>query len=97
MNEVSRGRVEEILEPMFMSSEESDIEEGEHGQTRTVGFIIKPLPWERTMLKSLKKKLDAAYDQNLTDQQRSMRKPRIIGQNSTRDAPKGPSWAVRLE
>ena len=83
-----------------MSSEESNYEDQEDPITgknlkRLVGYATRKLPWERSMLTSLKSKLDKLHAQNLTPHARQMLKPRRVGGVSSRPSPEGPSWAVK--
>ena len=95
MKEESKKQVLEILDPIYMSSEESEVEEDD-GQ-EVVFFRVRALPWERTKLKNLKAKLDNAYPKALPPFSKGMRKERKSGDESLREPPSGPSWAVRQQ
>ena len=83
----------EILEPIYMSSEESEVEEVDGKEV--VSYRVRALPWERTKLRNLKVKLDSAYTKSLSPYCKGMRKERKPGNDSLREPPSGPSWAVR--
>ena len=59
------------------------------------GYLTKKLSWERTALTNLKSKLDRAHYRSLTPHAKALAKPRFEGDISKRQAPDGPSWAVR--
>ena len=64
-------KTNDVLYLEYMSSEESDYEDEEDpitGETfkRLVGYATRKLPWERTRLTNLKRKLDKVHAQNLT-------------------------------
>ena len=97
LDENSITMIEEMLEPAFMSSEESDVEEDEEGGNKIIGYVVRPLKWERTKLTGLKEQLDNAYEEGLSPHAKGLKKPRREGNFSRRSRPVGPSWAVRMQ
>ena len=82
----------------YTSSGESDLSEDEDGNVIVSAYLVKKLPWERSALTNVKRKLDSSYIKNLTRQSRAnfvARKPHPS--SSTRRPPfEGLGWAVRL-
>ncbi|XP_064630965.1 uncharacterized protein LOC135489509 [Lineus longissimus] len=83
--------------PELLSSEESDVEV-EDGKERKF-LVVKRLPWERTKVKNIKKKLRRINELSLSPLQKAMALegrrdvPNVI---SKRPAPaQAPDWAVR--
>lgn len=82
----------------FMSSEESDNDEGQ--TTGPPSRHIKPLKWERSKLRNIKALLDATHKARMSKRQHrtSAKITRVLDQNlSSRPLPQNcPSWAGRL-
>lgn len=89
-----KGKVAEVLQDDYMSSEESQDEDS------TVTFILKTIPWESKKLKKRKEKLDKEYQKHHTTRQtkRSVKRVRKDGVVSLRPKPQDcPSWACVKE
>ena len=84
----------------FKSSEESDENEGQ--TTGPPLRHVKPLPWERTKLKTIKAVLDANYQVRMSKRQKrtAVKVSQVAGQNvSNRPLPRAqncPSWTGRM-
>ena len=82
----------------YTSSDESDLSEDEDGNVIVSAYLVKKLPWERSTLTNVKRKLDSSYIKNLNRKSRAnfvARKPHPSP--STRRPPfEGLGWAVRL-
>ena len=75
----------------FMSSEESDVDDGDEVLT------IHPLPWRAANVDSLFHKLDETTLKSKSPQARRQMKKRVLGADSNRACPSDagvPSWAV---
>ena len=74
--------------PAYNSSEKSDFSEDESGEPRLSGFLVKKLPWERSLLIKYKKALDDAYIKSLKPRARgSLVARRLHSQSSKRRQP----------
>ena len=82
----------------YTSSDESDLSEDEDGNVIVSAYLVKKLPWERSTMTNVKRKLDRSYIKNLKHKSRAnfvARKPHPSP--STRHPPfEGLGWAVRL-
>ena len=80
----------------YTSSDESDLSEDEDGNVIVSAYLVKKLPWERSALTNVKRKLDSSYVMNLTRQSRAnfvARKPHP-GSSTRRPPFEGLGWAV---
>ena len=99
LDDSSIEKMELILKPEFMSSEESEEEEEIDGENivKKRCFRVRKLRWERRKLRNMKKRLDKEYLTGLTAHGGAMMFTRSPGPDSERVAPNGPFWAVRQE
>ena len=101
MSESDKDKANQILTSpealLYMSSEESDDNEGTPPNSRGSRRKIKRLPWERTKLRNIKAALDRAYEFSLTPaQKRQSGSVRRTEEFSERLPPvQSPRWAVR--
>ena len=83
-----------------MSSEESEFEDVEDAGCTTKRlrcYKVRRLPWERSKLRAIKRKLDEAHFNLVSKHGRGMMKERVAGNPSTRPVPENaPEWAVRI-
>ena len=84
----------EVLVVGFMSSDESDIDDGEEVLT------LHPPPWRSAKVDALFHKLDVTTFKAKSPQTWRQMKKRVLGTKSSRSYPSGagvPSWAVVLD
>ena len=102
-----KARLEPVLTPDFMSSEESASEsepEGKGGSGPMVGvrrrrvFVRHPFPWRSNDLNDYFRSLDRKYALRQSNRGKEMMVKRIDGNPSLRSPPdKYPDWAVDIQ
>ena len=81
-----------ILKLETMSTDESDVEDGEEV------LVVHPLPWLSETICDLKRALDQQIRMSKTPQAKRQMKKRLTGNDSTRSVPKElPSWALKRQ
>ena len=71
----------------FMSSESSDEEVDESGNTVKSVIVIKPLTWRGAKVNRLIQRLDSRAKSNMSKQSLQQTRPRVIGPDSSRPKP----------
>ena len=97
-NEATKKEASMALTLECTSSDESEYEESsDTEEPELVRYKIKPLPWQRSRLSSMKTELDNIYFKSLSRRTKAMLVPRKRGRVfSTRDMPDEIiSWAMR--
>lgn len=103
-----RRKVEPVLTADFMSSEDSEYEDVEQGQssgsemddvqpTKKKKLIKHKLPWRSRELQSILDSLDRKMDRRRDARAKKMCLEVVMGADSNRPKPDGmPEWAVEL-
>ena len=84
-----KGEMAEVLTEAYMSSEESEQEDGK------LVYVVKTIPWESEDLKKRKRKLDRIHKKNQSkcSQDRAVKRVRKEGALSLLDRPEDcPNW-----
>jgi len=86
-----KDKMKKALTLSYTSSDESDLSESEGGQLILKGYLVKPLPWERSALRRVKDELDKCYRAGLPLRSRRSVLPRRRHTTfSTRPVPDNP-------
>ncbi|XP_062605106.1 uncharacterized protein LOC134266916 [Saccostrea cucullata] len=84
LGDFDRSKLMEVMTPEYLSSEESEEDEGGN----FLHFKVRRLPWQRETFQRLKDKLEEAHKESLTPQHKRQLKKRVIDEDfSSRTAP----------
>ena len=95
-----KARLEAVLAPDFISSEESASESGgeDEGATRRRVFVRRPVTWRSQDLNTYFHSLDRKHSRRQSGRGKEMMVKRVDGDPSTRSPPANcPEWAIRLD
>ena len=95
ISEDKKKKVEDAFVTEMMSSEESEEDEEEDG-SKSVLFIIRPLPWRSDKVTELFLSLDQKYTKKQSKKSTQMTLKRYQGDDSTRSVPTNvPAWCIK--
>ena len=90
-SDAKRAKVAEVMYCDYMSSEESDVDDGGNKI-----YVVRPLQWQSDKLTKKKKALDRHHSRSLARLVRERLGGRIQGTQSTREVPDScPGWAKK--